>query len=1162
MTVSRWLTGGLCVAALTVAGRAPAATITQTTVADFQTGLTTGAVAVLHEPGAPGSGPQPGEVGVLPQPGASILSDDFNYTNQTDFNAAGWHFDTPNAQFYQDLIDNPSSYSFPGNGTLNLHVSRAQDLWGTHVGGQDRPLLVMNDKEITGDFIAETKLTIQGSRANPTRLHGIFVMVPSPDGTGGQFIDGSTNWTSAGTQTLDNIVQQKRYAPDGFGWEINRVSYPSNTMWVRLVRQGAYFSSYFKQTEDGPWVFLQRFSMNPLKSDPSVPVIVGIVEKSWGGGDQYQDTQYDYFKVNEVSAASTGTYSNVIDGKLPGDWQSVSLTTQSMPGTKFQVRSGNTVAAGTITDGGDFTGPDGTGATYYESDVANVLPATFRGKRYLEYKLSLDDVSTGLPGETSHNLPAVVKSVSADYQPAGLTADFVYGKNGFGADTPAVVLQPGDADLALKRTQVFIDNFDADPTTNGWSFNNGAFTGAATLDVAARPGWLRMGIPYPEDIFVGSGNKAGGVRLLRDIPSGTGDFEIEAELNLETQVSRMVGIHLWQDVNNFIGIVAARRDQNTEQIGIVDDYVLNDSSPDINTRDYGTNHVFLRVTKQGQIITLSFRDADSPTWRVHRVFNTAGRATGGTDFMPTQIGFQAKAYGAADQDTKYADINYFKLSTVTATGAKDLTYTIPAGANLDVLVPLAEAPGGLSYQVKKADGTFVGPDGTAGTTFTSDEPKIPASVNGQANLTVRTTFSNTTPAGTPYLHALGVQHGNVVRDTNRTDFEAGATKSGVDLSTRPGAVTPVVNPGTPVKEDFTTAPSGWLFSNNWNGKTTPSSSYSFTNTPGSAELSVATPTDLWGPGGSADKPRVFLYNGTPISGDFQLDTLVNFPSGRDTDRHQGIAIVQANPAGAAPDTNIDLTNIIMFGPYRQDSLRMMRADNNAFADFGADGAYTATTYYLRLVKLGTSFTGYFSTDGTNYTQAATYTMSHDMGNVYIGFLAKSYGASSGEQIVDFDYLTVTPLSTTGAFESRVLELGSADVLPVVLQNGNSGGLKLQFRGADTAGGLAGATYTGPDGTSGTTYDGNFTGALNNLSGKRYVQYKATLPAGTILNDLALVALQASSLPISRADAQTALKIAGGIQTASSADKTRLDVNTDGKVDLLDATQIMRTVNGL
>jgi hypothetical protein len=550
---------------------------------------------------------------------------------------------------------------------------------------------------------------------------------------------------------------------------------------------------------------------------------------------------------------------------------------------------------------------------------------------------------------------------------------------------------------------------------------------------------------------------------------------------------------------------------------------------------------------------------------VHRVFNTAGRATGGTDFVPTQVGLMSKSYGAADQDIKNVDFNYFLMSTVSTTGTKDLTFTLPAGSTPDVLAPLADDAGAISYQVKNSGGTFVGPDGTAGSTFSADEPKMPASFAGITNLAVRATFSNNNAAGTPYLHALGAQYvsgsNRVVRDTNAADFAAGVTKSGVSVVSRPGTVVPQVQPGTPVVENFDSAPSGWLFSNTWIGKNTPDSSVSYTNTPGSAEVSVGTPTDFWAPGVSAEKPRAALYKSTPVTGDFQLDTVINFPSGRDTDRHQGLAIIQANPAGTAPDTIINLENAIVFGPYRQDSIRMMRIDNNVPADFGPAG-YTDTMYYLRLVKIGNTFTGYVSTDGTTYTNVASYVFSHDMGSMYVGFMAKAYGASSGQQIIDYDNFKITPLITTGAFESRVLDLGATGLTPLVSQAGNSAGLQIQIRAADTESALASAAYVGPDGTAATSYSGSFNGVLANFAGKRYFQYKVVLTPGSVLNDLAIIGASGVTLPLSRTDAVNILKIAAGITAATPADKTRYDVKADGKVDILDAAQLLRTVNGL
>jgi hypothetical protein len=1155
--------GGLCAAALTSAGHASAATITQSSVPDFQTGKFSGAVTLLQKPDSPATGIMPGMVGVMPQLGASIISDDFNYTTKTAFEAAGWNYSTPNASLTQALVDNPSSYSFPGNGALRLHVSRPQDFWNTAFPGQDTPLLVMNTHELTGDFIAETKLDIQSARTNPTRTHGIIVMQPTPDGLGGQVIDFNTNYLVAATQLEGDLVTWPRWAPDFWPLQAGAGFYPSNTMWVRVVRQGQYFSSYFKTTEAGPWVFLSSMVMDALKSDELFPVIVGIVEKSWAAGDQYQDTDYDYFKVNEIGATHSGTYTNVIDAGLPADWQTMGLVTQSMTGTKFQARAGNTVADGTVTDGGAFVGPDGTAATFFEGDTAEVLSASTRGKRYLEYKLSLDSLTTSLPGQTAFNLPAVVKSVSASWQPAGLSTNFLTTKADFGADTTDLAVQSGDGDLALKRTQIFRDDFNADPLSNGWTLSSG--TGAGTVDATSRTGWARMGVPYNEDIFIGT-NDTGGVRLFRPAPAQA-DYEIETEINLETQNSRQAGLYLWQDKDNFVGITVTRRDQGAREIGILDDFVINDGglAPDPIYRDYGSNHVFLRMTRRGQIVTLSFRDADSPTWRVHRVFNLAGKATGGLDFVPTQVGLMAKSYGAASRATENVDFNYFQTSTLPAVGAKDLALPVPAGASLDTLVPLADDGLAINYQIKNAGGTFVGPDGTAGSMFSPDEPKIPAALNGQTTLTVRSTFSNTTNNGTPYLHALGVQYANgstkVARDTNAADFTAGINKSGVSLTTRPGTVLQEgIGEGAAQLENFTTTPADWLWSNTPPGNST----YSFTEKAGSARLNVGTPSDTWGDGTAITKPRAFLYKATPVSGDFVIETHIDMPNGRTTNRHQGIAVIQARD-GATPDLNLDMTNLVNFGPYTLDNinyLAILHADNNGFGDGPHIAGYTENSYYLRLQKIGRTFTGFASTDGTTWTEVTSFTFGHDLPSMYVGFFSKSWPGSSGIETSDFDYFRYAPLQTSGTFESRVLDIGAAGLAPILTQNGNSAGLQIQIRAADTSAGVASATYAGPDGTAATFYSGSSNGLLAALNGKRYFQYKALLPSGTLLNDIAFIGASGLTLPLGPVDVQNALKIAGGISAATGADKDRLDSNADGKVDLLDAAKILRGVNGL
>jgi hypothetical protein len=80
-----------------------------------------------------------------------------------------------------------------------------------------------------------------------------------------------------------------------------------------------------------------------------------------------------------------------------------------------------------------------------------------------------------------------------------------------------------------------------------------------------------------------------------------------------------------------------------------------------------------------------------------------------------------------------------------------------------------------------------------------------------------------------------------------------------------------------------------------------------------------------------------------------------------------------------------------------------------------------------------------------------------------------------------------------------------------------------------------------------------------LSGKRYYQYRAILPPGASLNDIALLGLAGTVPPVP--DAVTALRIAGGLQAATSAQMAALDAakgDSAGKIDLADVVTLLRS----
>lgn len=1185
MSLNRFSMVVLGVAGILTCRIAFATTITHTNYPDFQNGLSDGVVMAMQETtsGTPASG----AVGLLPGFGSVIINDEFNQGSVAAA-AANYLFLMPNTADYPELATYPSQFLFSGDtptapeatappaGVLRIHASRPQDFFHTGNVGQRSPLLAINNTVLTGDWIAETKLTEQQLRSSENyRDDGLFIGVPTIDG--GKAIDvpldATTSYLTAGpfSNGYTDFLATVSRLYGGYPTEYANRSFTGETWYIRVVKRGAYFYSYMKNAETAPWVFQQYVKMPELAAAPGL--VVGVFAKSFAGGTRYQDDDFEYLKVTRIGALS-GAYTNVFDAGAQVNWQTVSLSTKSKQGLKYQLRTGNTLASGTLTDAGAFVGPDGTSATFYTDDAAQVAPNT-TGRQYLEYRLLMDGAASPVVGDmTPINLPPFLTSISATYQPYGLASSLLSTATDFGADAGSIETQPGGGDLSLARTQLFRDDFATATLDSGWAFD----PGYTTLDPSVvgdysltdRAGYLRFKVGYPQDFYDGA-NKYGAVKMLRDLPSGIdpNNFEIETEVNMENQQCREACLQMAQDQNNFVGVAVGRRFENVYEIGVLEDTVLNNTAAGPIILDYGSNTVQLRVSKQGTYVTVSVRDpaSASPSWRVVSIRNTAGAATGGTDFTPIKIGLMSKSYTKADEGTVNCDYNYFRVSNIATSGQKDVTLTLPASTRPDALIAFGDGltASNAKAQVKNAGGTFVGPDGTAASFFTVNEPKLPAGLDGITSTAVRVLMSGSPASGMPYLHAAGLQYATgttrVARDTNASDFAAGTANN---ISTATAGIIANggnVTTGNPQTENFDTAPSGWLFSNTPPGGST----FSFTDSPGNARMSVQAPCDTWGGATATTKPRCFLYYGTPLTGDFELETRIDMPNGRDQFRHMGLGIIAPLAGGTPPDTNLDTTNLLCFGPYMGDQIRFLRGDNDAFADFGP-GGYTGTNFYLRLRKTGVLFTGWVSTDGSAWTQIGTYTFSHTMPTVYVGFFSKAWYLASGLLPLDFDYFKVSQLTTNGTFDSRVLDLGVSGLTPRVESlGGNSALAQVQFRAADTTAALASQTYVGSDGTSTTYFNGDYTGALPaSFTGKRYFQYRATIPQLAQINDIAIVGASVT-VPLSRADATNALRIAGGLQTSNATDLSRLDVvkgTSAGKIGVEDAVSILKTVSGL
>jgi hypothetical protein len=149
----------------------------------------------------------------------------------------------------------------------------------------------------------------------------------------------------------------------------------------------------------------------------------------------------------------------------------------------------------------------------------------------------------------------------------------------------------------------------------------------------------------------------------------------------------------------------------------------------------------------------------------------------------------------------------------------------------------------------------------------------------------------------------------------------------------------------------------------------------------------------------------------------------------------------------------------------------------------------------------------------------------------------------------------TGYANYGTLESKIVDLGSLTNLQ-----------HLKVTGAGVSGTSVSVRYrfANADGVFTDWYDLGGTDA-DITGGARYFQYQVVLmgTATTTPTVSSVVLNIGPAIPPTDkyADVRSALKIAGGLQTASPADKTKLDVDANGKVDMLDALKLDRQLNG-
>jgi hypothetical protein len=142
---------------------------------------------------------------------------------------------------------------------------------------------------------------------------------------------------------------------------------------------------------------------------------------------------------------------------------------------------------------------------------------------------------------------------------------------------------------------------------------------------------------------------------------------------------------------------------------------------------------------------------------------------------------------------------------------------------------------------------------------------------------------------------------------------------------------------------------------------------------------------------------------------------------------------------------------------------------------------------------------------------------------------------------------------SGNLDSKIMDLGALSNLSHLKVTASGGGVDVRYRFANEDG-----VFT-PWFTP-SSLDADISGAA------RYFQYQLVLTSTgsstPVVSSVALTTQAVAPGTFTKADVETALKAAGGLIALSPADKTKLDVDSDGSVTLKDATAINRKVNGL
>jgi regulation of enolase protein 1 (concanavalin A-like superfamily) len=247
-------------------------------------------------------------------------------------------------------------------------------------------------------------------------------------------------------------------------------------------------------------------------------------------------------------------------------------------------------------------------------------------------------------------------------------------------------------------------------------------------------------------------------------------------------------------------------------------------------------------------------------------------------------------------------------------------------------------------------------------------------------------FAGTTPIGSDTTSPYGVTWNGVAAGTYALSAVArdnlGATKTSASVTIT------VTNPANGLPPPWTTTDIG-----------SPALVGSATFSNGSFTIQGAG-TDIWN---SADQFR-FVYQ--PLNGDGEIVARVTALGNTDPWAKAGVMIRESLAAGSR-HAFVTMT--------AAQGVSFQRRTVTSNSSEHTTVTSTAVPYWVRLVRAGSTFTGYASNSGNNWTLVGSATISMTA-NVLVGLAVTSHNASA---------------RTTGTFTSTVVSAGPANVSPSV-----------------------------------------------------------------------------------------------------------------------------------